>query len=125
MSLPTWAKIPVVGARQPMRSSSAPTLACEQMRSASTLPKLGQDLPGVVQIMFRLPGISVASSAGHDCELLRLRAIRSATLANTLRNPHQAHWQVKNGQHIDCTEGVLPPRDHGAEILAHGGHDEA
>jgi hypothetical protein len=44
MSFQTFEKIPVVGARKPMRSSSAPTLACEQMRSANTHPKLGHDL---------------------------------------------------------------------------------
>src|SRR5215475_13597479 len=126
MSLPTWAKMPVVGATKPMRNSSAPAVDTGRMASARERPS--NNWPArrshvcVIPSSFWCPS---CSSGGYGCQLFcPLRLARGGPpTPYSLGNAHQAGRQKQDGEHVDRAQHVLPPRHQGAEILAQAEDD--
>src|SRR5690349_13392232 len=127
MSLPTAAKMPVVGARKPMRSSSAPAVAA--VASARPPPRrIGPTLrsnASVIVLSPLLPSVPsrFRASRRRGRQFLPL-AERPAVPADALGNSHQSARKVEDRQHVDGAEHVLPPRHQRAEILAQRDDDE-
>src|SRR5215470_19819184 len=131
MSLPTAAKMPVVGARKPMRSSSAP--AVTPVASARPPPRsIGPTVRSNASVIVLSPLLPRLCS----CESARSRrrrrqflsalcaAERAAAAANAFRNAHQPARQIEDRQHVDGAEHVLPPRHQRAEIFPQRDDDE-
>src|SRR5579875_3949100 len=121
MSLPIWAKMPVVGAMKPIRSSSAPAVDDRpRLKAAASVPRSSGSASCVtrrVLLMDFPPCFSVALpfSGRGRCQRLHLAgsarlAVRGAELADLRRDSHQPGGQVENGQHVDAAQHILPPR---------------
>src|SRR5258708_4170311 len=120
MSLPTWAKMPVIGATKPMVRSSALAGAVEARPSARQLPSsiFCSLLVIVFPPLLSWPPCSI--SGRLRCQFLRTFAfaLSRETLANAGGDSHQPHRQIEDRQHIGPAERVLPPRHQRAEIFA-------
>src|SRR5215467_12345842 len=131
MSLPTAAKMPVVGARKPMRSSSAPAVA--PVASARPPPRsIGPTVRSNACVIVLSPLLPRLCSCGSAQSRRRGRqflaavpvAERAAATADALGKAHQPARQVEDRQHVDGAEHVLPPRHQRAEIFAQRDDDE-
>src|SRR6516165_7809881 len=127
MSLPTWANGPVIGAMNPMRNSSA----AKPEVSSRLIPKVRHApisigpaplanllvnlLVMVLHSVFaslrsRLDPMRRSLRRGHQILRQSRCGGERTALANSLRNAHQAARKVKNCQHVDSAQHVLPPR---------------
>src|SRR5262249_45841785 len=127
MSLPTAAKMPVVGARKPMRSSSAP--AVTPVASARPPPRRSgptlRSNASVIVLSPLLPSVRVPVRApSRRARQFLPLAERAAMAADALGNSHQSAGEIEDRQHVDGAEHVLPPRHQRAEIFAQRDDDE-
>src|ERR1051325_471490 len=126
MSLPPAAKMPVVGARKPMRSSSAPAVAAvvrarpPPRRRRPTL----RNNASVIVLSPLFPSVHFLFRASRRGGQFLPLAERAAVPADALGNSHQPARQVEDRQHVDGAEHVLPPRPKRGEIFAQRDDDE-
>src|SRR5258708_1034156 len=121
MSVPTWANAPVIGARKPMRSSSAPAGVVAPVPSAQPTPNSIVPKPRSRVLVMVSPPL-LYSSRSRRRQARRVARL-GAALADQAWNAHQAVRQIEDREHVDRTQGVLPPRHDGAEIFAQRDHD--
>src|SRR5215831_16658360 len=127
MSLPTWAKMPVVGATNPIRNSS--TAFAGVIPKATIPPRSDRaNRRSNVLVIALTPLLSCfpRRSGGHRCHLFHVFSVcrKPTSLSQSLRDAHQSHRQVEDRQHVDRAQHVLPPGNQRAEVLAQGEHDE-
>ena len=125
MSLPIWAKMPVIGAMKPMRSSSA--LAG---RPAQSEHNAGQQPVRVSRCLCHVQSSLVVVTflpvqEGTDANVFDFPSspCAAAPLANSGGNAHQASRQIKNREHVNAAEHVLPPRHQRAQIFSQAKHN--
>src|SRR5262249_3345022 len=128
MSLPTWAKMPVVGATYPMRSSSA-AFAGAVRPKATTPPNNGEPSrrSKVIVIAYSLVVVTFPARVRRSqVPFFHVFSIssRRPSLPESLRDAHQPRWQVQDRQHVDGAQRVLPPGNQRAEVFAQAEHDE-
>ena len=129
MSLPTWAKTPVVGARKPMRSSSDFAVAsrgrAQQPPPSSSGPNRRSNdachcphsLVVAVSRLLRRPRVPISSPSPRLLDF-------GPSLTQALRNAHQPGRQIEDRRHVNDAQHVLPPRHQRAEKFAEAEHDE-
>src|SRR5262245_35334669 len=125
MSLPTWAKIPVVGATKPMRNSS---VVAADVRPSAMAPASSNGLSrrSSVPVMISLPRCRVLLplTSCRRCQFPLLAIARyAAPWTQPFGNADQPGRQKKDREHIDPAQYVLPPRHHGAQPFAQEKHD--
>src|SRR5262249_16430480 len=133
MSLPTCANMPVVGATNPMRSSSAAFEGAVGLKVTTPPNSNGSSRRGkVLVIVYSLVVVTFPrKSGGHQYLFFRFFSIRRSrpSLTDSFRDAHEPGWQIQDRQHVHRAEHVLPPRDQRAEIFAQakddGGADHA
>src|SRR6266705_3546073 len=121
--------MPVVGARKPMRSSSALAMklgfmpSARQPPSSSGLSRRGNGF--VIVLTSSVVAAFPFASGRHGCHALPAFPFGSQcpSLANAFRNAHQAGWKIEDRQHVDRSQDVLPPGNQRAEIFPQADDD--
>src|SRR5215471_6524749 len=128
MSLPTWAKMPVVGATYPMRSSSAAFAAGVRPKATAPPNNGGPSRRSKVIVIVLLPRCrdSPARVRRSRCHFLHVIPIsrRRPSLTDSLRDAHQPRRQIQDREHVDGAQRVLPPGNQRAEVFAQAEHDK-
>src|SRR4051812_34218077 len=108
MSLPIWAKGPVIGAMKPTRSSSAGAAATPQMNARLEATRAVPTC--LASFIGSLPWLVALLLVRHGCQVLdaRLR-FPPRPLSNERRDAHQAARQIENCQYIHAAQHILPP----------------